>query len=160
MAGILQAVIIDPMSLPITPLYQEGTPHHVTLSYGGDRASVSHLIGLPVTVGAIEHCHNEEIQAIRVVLPSWLHCQNPNPHITVSWVPGSAPVRSNAMLAGEHESEAVSYPVHCIIEWIEWGEQKPDRVCSHCKTKKLRADNKSGICAECQPKLQKNYRYR
>jgi hypothetical protein len=147
MTGILWAVLKTPLT--VQPLYPEGSPHHITLQYGVERGPWEEIIGLPMTVGAVAECHNARIQAIAVALPTWVQCQNPHPHITVSWVPGAQPVESNAMLAGEHHKAAVDYPIHTTIEWVEWGEPA-QRVCSVCKVAPLRHNNKSGVCSRCQ----------
>lgn len=159
MPGILWAVLQSPLA--IQPLFPEGSPHHITLQYGVDRKKWEHLIGLPLTVGAVAHCHNDRVQAIAVVLPTWVPCQNPHPHITVSWAAGVQPVEANVMLAGEHDWVSVAYPIHTTIEWLEWGEMpSTDRLCSVCRERKLRRDNKTGVCARCQPRIQKNAKYR
>ena len=159
MSGILWAVVQSPPALQ--PIFSEGTAHHITLQYGVEREAWEHLIGLPMTVGANAHCHNDRVQAIAVALPAWCPCQNSHPHITVSWTHGAQPVEANAMLATEHTRVDVGYPIHTLIEWLEWGEPAPrQRTCSVCKERSLRSDNRSGICSRCQPRLQKNARYR
>jgi len=157
MTGILWAVLQKPLA--VQPLYSEGNPHHITLQYGVEREHWEDVIGLPMTAGALELCHGDRIQAIRVALPTWVQCQNPNPHITVSWVPGAQPVEANVMLNGPHHSELLSFPVHTIIEWLEWGEP-PKRICSKCKVAPLRKNNKSGVCSKCQRNSQPNSKYR
>lgn len=157
MTGILWAVLLTPTS--VQPLYPEGSPHHITLQYGVERGQWEDIIGLPMTVGAIELCHNDRVQAIRVALPTWVQCQNPNPHLTVSWLPGAQPVESNAMLNGPHHASPLEFPIHTRIEFLEWGTPA-DRICSVCRKAKLRADNKTGICARCQANNRPNSKYR
>jgi hypothetical protein len=121
MTGILQAVLIS--QLPVQPLFNNTQQHHITLAYGVDREPYNDLIGLPVTVAVVEICSNESIQAAQVILPNWIPCKNPIPHITISWIDGSAPIRANEMLQGEYLSEAPSVDHgSCIIEWLEWGD--------------------------------------
>jgi hypothetical protein len=157
MTGILWAVLQEP--LVVQPLYPEGSPHHITLQYGVEREAWGDIIGLPMTVGALELCHNDRIQAIRVALPTWALCQNPNPHITVSWVPGAQPVEANAMLNAPHHSEPMTIPIHTMIEFLEWGEpEKP--TCSVCRVTPLGKNNKTGVCSRCQRNRQPNARYR
>ena len=157
MTGILWAVLLEPLS--VQPLYPEGSPHHITLQYGVEREYWENVIGLPMTAGVLELCHNDRIQAIRVALPTWVQCQNPNPHITVSWVTGAQPVEANVMLNGPHHSEALNIPAHTIIEWLEWGNP-PKRICSKCKVAALGKNNKSGVCSRCQRNSQPNSKYR
>lgn len=118
MKGILWAVLQKPLA--VQPLFFEGSPHHITLQYGVEREAWDNIIGLPMTVGALELCHNDRIQAIRVALPTWVQCQNPNPHITISWVEGAQPVESNAMLNGSHHSEPLGISIPTIIEFLDW----------------------------------------
>lgn len=66
-------------------------------------------MGKDVTVELIENCWNQEIQAVKVKLPSqWSSlCKNKNPHMTLSHKSGVAPKLSNTMLEGSHESEVL-----------------------------------------------------
>jgi hypothetical protein len=121
MTGILWAVVQSPIALQ--PRYQSGKPHHITLQYGVERQSWEHLIGLPLTVGVLEECWNDRVQAISVALPTWASCSNPHPHISVSWGQDVNPVESNAMLNSEHNSAPVNFDhLICTIEFEEWGE--------------------------------------
>jgi hypothetical protein len=132
MTGILWATIQQPIAIPRR--YCCGEPHHITLAYGVDRFKYEELIGLPMTVGVTGEAWNDRIQAIEVVLPSWVPCQNPHPHISVSWVQDAQPVESNMMLAGEHESAQIEFDhLHTIVEFQEWGA-KDDRPtkCPNC----------------------------
>lgn len=152
MTGILWAVVRSPIQLQ--PLYPNGQAHHITLQYGVERELWADVIGLPVTVGAIAHCHNERVQAIAVALPTWVHCQNKNPHITVSWLDDATPVEANVMLQEEHKRIEVAYPVHCQIEFLEW--DAPDRQrCRHPGCEKI-TRSKFGYCRSHLP----NAKYR
>lgn len=125
MTGILWAVLQEPPS--VRTRYCCGKPHHITLQYGAERESWEHLIGLPMTAIAAQEAWNDRIQAIQVVLPTWVSCQNVNPHISVSWVRDAAPVESNAMLANDYQSASVDFDcVSTIIEWVEWGDKPAD----------------------------------
>jgi hypothetical protein len=140
MTGILWAVVISPPSLQSR--YEAGAPHHVTLQCGVEREDWNHLIGLPMTAGIEAECWNSRIQALKLILPTWVQCQNPHPHLAISWVIDADPLEANAMLAGEHESQAVSFDaIHTIIEFQEWGEipNKPRRW----------ADNPVVLCPTC-----------
>lgn len=140
MTGILWAVVQEPIALQ--PRYEAGKPHHVTLQYGVEREQWEHLIGLPMSAGVIAECWNDRIQALSVVLPNWVQCQSPNPHISVSWVIDAHPVESNAMLAGDHQAASVNFDyVQCVIEFQEWGEKpidprswrdRPKTLCPTC----------------------------
>lgn len=126
MTGILWAVLLE--SLPVQPLFPNSQAYHVTLAYGVEREAYEHVIGLPVTVGVLDICHQYDIQAVRVVLPNWVPCQNPAPHITVSWVDWAVPLQANNMLAGEHISIPCEVDhVACLIEWLEWGDKPNPR---------------------------------
>lgn len=127
MTGILWAVVQSPISLQ--PRYPSGKPHHITLQYGVERQDWEHAIGLPVTVGVLEECWNDRIQALSVALPTWASCCNPHPHISVSWVEDANPVEANTMLHREHKSAPVNFDyIHCVIEFEEWGEvTKPSK---------------------------------
>ena len=157
MTGILWAVLLEP--LPVQPLYPEGSPHHITLQYGVEREQWKDVIGSPMTSGAIELCHDDRIQAIRVALPTWVQCQNPNPHITVSWVPDAQPVESNTMLNGPHHAEPLSIPIQTMIEFLEWGKPA-QRICTSCRVTPLGKNNRTGVCSKCQRNSQPNARYR
>ena len=118
--GILWAVIVNPIALP--PLYSHWQDHHITLQYGVERLQWEHLIGLPMTVGMLEVAFNDRIQVIKVILPTWASCQNPYPHITLSWVDGGAPIEANAMLlSGNYQQQSIEQEViHTTIEWLDW----------------------------------------
>lgn len=138
MTGILWAVLKEPLDLPRR--FQCGQAHHVTLQHLIERDAVADLIGLPITVGILEECWNDRIQALKVVLPTWLPCQIPHPHISVSWIKEAHPVESNMMLAEEHESASTGFDhVFCMIEFEEWGEEKPPQIrqCKHCQSNRV-----------------------
>lgn len=125
MTGILWAVPITPIALPRR--YPNAQLHHCTLQYEVERAAMEHLIGLPVTIAVTEEVYSDRIQAVVVVLPTWLPCQNIHPHISVSWVDNATPVEANEMLEGEYQKSALDFDhVHCLIEWQEWGEKPID----------------------------------
>jgi len=172
MTGILWAVVQSPIALQ--PRFQSGVPHHITLQYGVERHEWEHLIGLPVTVGVLEECWNDRVQALSVILPDWwLPCRNPHPHISVSWVEDADPVESNSMLNSEHESAPVDFEyVHCTIEFEEWGEpvkpkswrDRPLVQCIHtwktgerkgCRCEEL-TRRSSGYCTKHIPKKRKD----
>lgn len=118
--GILWAVLQSP--LPVQPLYSEGSAHHCTLLYGVECSTVEHLIGLPMTIALTSIAHNDRVQAIKCILPTWAPCDRPHPHITVSWSHGAQPVESNVMLMGEHKESPIEVDhAHCVIEFLEWG---------------------------------------
>jgi len=135
---------------PMTPIavlarYENAQAQHLMLAYGIERSP--HIVGLSVTIAVINEAYDGEVQALRAILPSWLPCQNQNPHITISWVDGSAPVKSNLMLEGEHREEPFEAIVHCMVEFVEWGSKpsqkktwrdRPLQQCQHIwKTGKL-----------------------
>lgn len=134
--GILWAVPVE--SIVVQPKYSNVQQQHVTLAYGVDRADYENIIGLPAEITLIAEAWNDEVQAIRCVLPTWLPCQNKNPHLAISWVDESAPVKANLMLDGEHEEIEMQSIAHCIIEFYEWQEptvktwkDRPLQQCLH-----------------------------
>ncbi len=162
MVGILWAVISNPIALP--PLYPNIQEPHVTLQYGVERSQWEHQIGLPMTVGVLEAAFNDRIQAIVVILPTWASCQNPHPHLTVSWVDGAAPVEANAMLSGDYRQQPIGQEViHTTIEWLEWGESpidprkwsdRPSSLCPTCSRQKVKTNTRSltGYCRKHRTK--------
>lgn len=140
MTGILWAV---PIALNAPPkLYPNGQAHHCTLQYGAEREQWDCLIGLPVTIGVTVEASNDRIQAIKVVLPNWVPCQNAHPHITVSWIDGASPIESNVMLSEPHRVKTLDLDhVTCVIEWLEW-EGKP------VKPRQWR-DRSKALCPTC-----------
>lgn len=119
MTGILWAVIQEPF--PVKPLFSKGKPHHITLQYKVEREAWEEIIGQPMTALAVQHCWNNRIQAVKVILPSWVQCQNSNPHVTVSWIPDVKPVEANAMLMEEGTNKEVAhFIIPTIIEWFEF----------------------------------------
>jgi len=165
MAGILWLAPLTPIAVPAR--YGNTQAPHLTLDYGVERSQYDDIIGLPVTIALIGEAYNDEIQALRAILPNWLHCQNSIPHITVSWVNESAPVRSNLMLRSDHAEASFEAIAHCLIEFIAW-EDKPiprtwkanplkqcsyvwmtgDRQGQQCESKTRRA---SGYCTKHRP---------
>jgi len=123
MTGILWLAPLEPIAVPAR--HRNTQAQHLTLAYGVERSPYADIIGLPVTIAIVTEAWNSEVQALRAILPSWLPCQNRNPHITISWVDESAPVKSNLMLEGEHKEEPFEAIVHCMVEFIEWAEKEP-----------------------------------
>jgi len=116
--GILWAVLQAPLG--VKPLYSNGSPHHITLQYGVRREGWAQWIGTRFTARAVAVCHNDRVQAVAFTMPSNVPCQNDNPHVTVSWVQGAAPVESNAMLAGTHHRQPLAGEWAFIVEFREW----------------------------------------
>lgn len=108
MKGILWLSLLDQKS-PIKQLYGSPKHFHVTIQFDVTIQSVAKHLGKDVTVELIENCWNDEIQAVKVKLPSqWSSlCKNKNPHMTLSHKSGVAPKLSNTMLEGSHESEVL-----------------------------------------------------
>ena len=155
MTGILWAVLQSPLA--VSALYCCGKPHHITLKYGVKRKLVEELIDLPLTVGVKGMAWNNRIQAVEVVLPTWVSCQTPHPHISVSWVKDAHPVEANTMLAADHNFKELEFDhLFTMIEFEEWEapQLKPDR-CSECggdkitKNGKTRWGRQRWICKSC-----------
>lgn len=119
MAGILWAI---PLHFPAVQLRHSNTQApYIALQHGVDRREYADLIGLFVTVGVIGEFYSDRIQAVALLLPSWLPCQDIYPHIALSWVDGAAAIEAGAMLrSGGYKSEVPDFDVlHCKIEWLE-----------------------------------------
>lgn len=94
--------------------------YHVTLQFGvfSDEIPES-VLGQTFWVRVVANCYNDRIQALSVELPEEIDhlCDNAFPHMTISMVSGVRPVESNAMLAGEHTSEPVSFELPLVCEF-------------------------------------------
>ncbi len=116
--GILWAVIQD--ELLVHSMYEEGSPHHITLMFGVDKEEVQQYIGMSFTANAISNCWNKDIQAVLFELPSIVPINKGTPHVTVSYKEGVKPFESNNMLNGEHNSTAHLQDYNFVIEFLEW----------------------------------------
>ena len=123
MTGILWLAPLAPIAVPAR--YSNTQAQRLTLAYGVERSPYADIIGLPVTIAIVTEAWNGDNQALLAIIPSWLPCQNENPHITVSWVGKSAPVKSNLMLDGEYREEPFESIVHCMVEFVEWKAKAP-----------------------------------
>jgi hypothetical protein len=93
---------------------------HVTLQFGIYENEIpAGILGHTFSVRATSICYNTRIQALRVELPTELQdvCQNENPHMTISMIPGVRPVESNEMLQGSYHSESVDFEMSLICEF-------------------------------------------
>jgi len=118
MTGIFWLVPITLIAVPAR--YRNTQAQHLALAYEVERSDYADIVGLPVTIAIVSEAWNGENQALQAIIPSWLPCQNENPHITVSWVDASSPVKSNLMLDGEYEELEFELIVHCLVEFVEW----------------------------------------
>ena len=118
MSGILWAVLTSTPA--ISPRFSEGSPHHVTLIFGGEKSQYQQYLGREIEIYVTRECWNDRIQALSVVLPGDIPCQNSHPHITVSFLPGVNPVESNTMLEGVRQTRWLNFKLKAIIEWHEW----------------------------------------
>ena len=113
--GILWGVVLTP--LKVERFFPCGQPHHITLKYDVERDRYADWLGSEFMAAIQKECWNHEVQALRVQVPKTISCKE-NPHITVSWADGAAPVASNWMLAGEHNERAIAHPlIVCRIEF-------------------------------------------
>ena len=162
MVGILWGRVDK--SIALSPLYPNTQEPHVTLQYGVARSQWEPVIGLPMTVAVIDMVYNDRIQAIALILPTWAPCQNPHPHITLSWVDGAAPVEANAMLlSGKFYRQPIEQEfINTMVEWLEWGalpiksREWSDRPSSNCPTclrqgKKTETRSLTGYCRKHRP---------
>jgi len=150
MTGILWLAPIETIAVP--DRYRNTQAQHLTLAYGIERSPYADRF--PVTIAIVSEAWNSENQALRAILPNWLPCQNASPHITVSWADGSAPVKSNLMLEGEHKEEPFEVIVHCLVEFVEWAPKQSspktwkDSPLQQCQHVWKTGDRKGQQCPE------------
>jgi hypothetical protein len=167
MTGILWLAPITSIAVPAR--YGNTQRQHITLAYGVESEQYADIIGLPSSVGIEAECWDEEVQAVSVVLQNWLPCHNKYPHIAISWVDGSTPVKANVMLESKHQSAPLEWAMlPCMIEFIEWQpciirsswRDRPLRQCLHVwKTGELKGQRCSEMtrreppyCTKHRPK--------
>ena len=115
--GILWAI---PQDWGFTGKYPVKPHTHLTLQYGVNKKDWKQFIGITFCAELAEVCHNDLIEAVKVRLPADIHCQNVNPHITISHQPEVKPYESNAMLESLHKSQPINTSVLFKIEFLEW----------------------------------------
>lgn len=127
MKGILW-LTIPSQSLPVDAIYKPAKHLHVTLQFDTEFDRWKKLIGKTVNVELIANCWNDEIQAIRVKLPSYYKriCQNKEPHITVSHLENVAPFKSNEMLNSDHEETLINQRIQAVVEFFEFKQKKSE----------------------------------
>ncbi len=153
--GILWAVLQEPIAVP--PIYDQGSPHHITLFYDVEKSAYKKWIGIEFEADAIANLYNKDIQAIAVLMPSCIP-HKPNPHITVSYREGIQPVASNDLLFNPSDRvivpftqklklriEFFEFPV-CQHEWIKNGKRNglQQYICKHCGKSKTEGDRPKG----------------
>lgn len=116
--GILWLTIPDQVS-PVKKLYSPAKHLHVTLKFDVTLDSVKRFLDKEVTVELIENCWNDEIQAVKVKLPSTYEslCKNKHPHITISHKAGVKPFKSNKMLESDHKSDKLKERIKMRTEF-------------------------------------------
>lgn len=151
--GILWAVLQEPIA--VLPIFNCGSPHHITLFYGVDSVQYQSLIGTEFYTFSQGIAHNADIQALVCDVPSRIP-HKPNPHITISYREGIEPNASNAMLKGEHIFESLIMPLKLKIEFYEFPECQHLWVknstrkgmqrykCKHCGKSKTEGDRPKG----------------
>lgn len=106
---------------PVCQVFVNVARHlHVTLQFGVNENEIPDgLLGEAFTVRVTENCFNSRVHALRVQLPEELRdiCQNENPHMTISMIPGVRPVESNEMFQGPHHSESVDFEIPLVCEF-------------------------------------------
>lgn len=106
---------------PVKEVYNSAKHLHVTIKFGVSyRDVMKYLNHEPISVKIIENCWNDEIQALKVILPSPFKslCQNDVPHMTVSHKNGVKPFKSNVMLDEPHESEKLNKSITLYAEFF------------------------------------------
>lgn len=127
MKGILWAVLQEPIA--VLPIFDHGCPHHITLFFNVDKAQYQHLIGTELEATAIANIWNKDIQAIAVLMPEGIP-HKPNPHISVSWREGIAPMASNELLVNDCDRIIESFTQKLKLK-IEFFEFQP-KTCKFC----------------------------
>lgn len=153
--GILWAVLQEPIAVP--PLYPCGSPHHITLFYDVAETDWQHLIGKEFEATAIANIYNKDIQAIAVLMPDDIP-HKANPHITVSYREGIAPVASNELLVNDSDRviapftqklklkiEFFEFP-DCHHQWVKNGKKNGLQrfKCKLCGKTKTEGDRAKG----------------
>lgn len=151
--GILWAVLQEPIAVP--PIYDQGSPHHITLFYDVEKKKYEHLIGQEFNTFSTANCWNADIQALLCDIPSRIP-HKPFPHITVSYREGVEPSASNAMLKGDHAGDDFVIPLKLKIEFFEfpvcdhyWYKNGTRNgvqqfKCKHCGKRKTEGDRPKG----------------
>lgn len=116
--GILWAVLLSPLS--VEKKYVVGEPHHITLQFGVERDKWEEYIGRQIDAYIEYEAWDDDIQALKVRIPSDIPCQNANPHISVSWRDGISPVRSNDMLLRPKFLVPIGMWMKLEIQFHEW----------------------------------------
>ena len=153
MRGILWAVLQEPIA--VLPIYDKGSPHHITLFYDVEKKKYEHLIGEEFNTFSTAVCYNDDIQALACDIPSRIP-HKPNPHITISYREGVEPSASNAMLKGDHTGVDFVIPLKLKIEffefpicdhyWVKNGTRKgvQQYKCNRCGKRKTEGDRPKG----------------
>ena len=156
MKGILWAVLQEPIA--VQPIFDQGSPHHITLFYDVEKSKYKKLIGIEFEATAIANIWDKDIQAIAVLMPKDIPCKV-NPHITVSYREGIKPVASNQLMVDDNNRviapfnqklklkiEFFEFSV-CEHHWNKNGTRKgiQQYICKHCrKSKSGDGDRKVG----------------
>jgi len=118
--GILWLTLPSQKS-PVKALYQKPKHLHVTLMFNVTyEDAMKHIKFEPIIVKATENCYNDDIQALKVTLPSPFKglCQNKIPHMTISHKNGVAPFKSNEMLEGYNKTEKINETMTLYAEFF------------------------------------------
>jgi len=107
---------------PVELKYNKAKHFHVTLQYDVDFETVKHLVDYKCNCVAIENCWNDDIQALKIILPYEIPvvCNNKVPHMTLSHKNGISPVKSNDMFANVHNKEQIFYDMNLYIKFHEF----------------------------------------
>ena len=151
--GILWAVLQEPIA--VLPVFNQGSPHHVTLFYDVDLTQYQHLIDTEFRAFSYANCCNDRIQALLCYIPPYIP-HKPNPHITISYEEGVSPSASNEMLLGNHMArplvldlnlkiEFFEFPI-CDHHWLKNGTRKRVQQfkCKYCGKSKTEGDRPKG----------------
>jgi hypothetical protein len=157
MKGILQAVLRSPLT--VQRQFSEGQPHHITLFYGVEQRHWQKWIGEQFEATAIANIYTNDIQAIALLMPEHIP-HKANPHITVSYREGIAPVASNHLMldACDRHVEAMNqnlsfeiafYPFsvpECHHQWRKNGKRNDLQVydCRLCGKTMTEGGNPKG----------------
>jgi hypothetical protein len=143
MKGILWAVLRSPLA--VLPIFPNGTPHHITLFYDVDKTQYESLVGTEFEATAIANLWNNDIQALFILMPDNIP-HKPNPHITVGYREGIAPLASNDLLVNDQDrvivsmNQKLSFKIEffefteCDHQWLRNGKRNglQQWICKHC----------------------------
>lgn len=150
MKGSLYAIPLG--SIAHAPRYERSPKgHHITLAYDVDQSAYASSEGVIFSAPIVSRCWSDQVECLKVILPTGIPCEMAHPHLTISWGEDSAPVQAKIMLAqGGYQEDLFDDPVVATFR-IEFVPFDAPRYCPRCAqlggALPLPPQNKSGWCA-------------